>query len=62
MEEWAVDSAAGGDFSGIRTEEVVLDIVERKRPQRLCPCCNKDIKVNFVCNFESTLKITLFSI
>ena len=47
MEEWAFDAAAGGDFSGIRTEEVVLDIAERKRPQRLYPCCNKDIKFNF---------------
>ena len=56
MEEWAVDAAAGGDFSGIKTEDVVLDIAERKRPQRLCPCCSKDIKFHFTRHLKACSK------
>ena len=56
MEEWAIDAAAGGDFSGINTEEVVLDIAERKRPQRLCPCCNKNIKFQFTRHLKACSK------
>ena len=56
MEEWALDAAANGDFSGIKTEEVVLEIVERRRAVRLCPCCKKDIRFNFSRHLTSCSK------
>ena len=56
MEDWGLDAAANGDYSGIRTEEVVLKIVERRRPVRLCTCCKKDIKFKFTRHLTSCSK------
>ena len=47
MEIWALDAAANGDNSGVQTTEVVLDVVDRRRPTKTCPACKQSVTRNF---------------
>ena len=47
MESWALDAAANGDNSGVKTLEVILEITERRKSSRSCPCCNHEIHQHF---------------
>ena len=48
IEIWAMDAAAYGDNSGVQTTEVVLDVVERRRPTKTGLACQKAPQENFI--------------